>query len=309
MPDLLKPMTPRPPQAFHHHQSPGRLICWRGLFGACLLLFGLPSLTWAEPDTYQLGVFPFFPASDIEKIFSPAVKYLSQAVQQPIRLSTRRTTHLFAQELAKETYDIAFVQPFDYINIASKHGYLPPARVQQKMTRPEGTTTAIIVSLRQPDNDQGIQNLRNKILATPPEDAAVSLLAKLMLHHAALTPGKNVTLLPTRNHKSCLQQLYLQKADACVTVKPIIQNFKNIRNIDLYIVAQSSPIPSSLYVVHQRIPAEVREKLQNTILRWHIDNPETSHILKTIRVQRFMRATDADYDSVRNIWQQLKHVH
>jgi len=119
------------------------------------------------PDgQYIMGVFPHLPPRQLEKVFSPMASDLGKAVNQRIILRTNTTFERFSQSLDTQVFDIAFVQPFDYVRIADKYGYRPLA------ARSEELAAMLVVKEDSPLNK--LQDLRGMKIALPPAVAAVS---------------------------------------------------------------------------------------------------------------------------------------
>ena len=82
---------------------------------------------------YVLGVFPYLPPSSLDRRFAPIVEALRQRIGQPVHLRTKSDLEAFAVEVARGTYDITFLNPFEYVEAAGA-GYLPLARVDEPLS-------------------------------------------------------------------------------------------------------------------------------------------------------------------------------
>ena len=82
---------------------------------------------------YVLGVFPYLPPSSLDRRFAPIVEALRQRIGQPVHLRTKSDLEAFAVEVARGTYDITFLNPFEYVEAAGA-GYLPLVRVDEPLT-------------------------------------------------------------------------------------------------------------------------------------------------------------------------------
>ena len=169
---------------------------------------------------YSIGVFPFLPPRQLEKVFAPLAKDLGDAINRKIVLRTNTTYHKFAENLDAEKFDIAFVQPFDYIRIADNLGYRP------LVTRKNSLKAVLVVKPESPVNS--VADMKGKHVAFPPNVAAVSRLMKAHFVNNGLKPGKDVKFSHHRSHVSCMQQVLIGEADACGTALPAIR-FSNPR--------------------------------------------------------------------------------
>lgn len=253
------------------------------------------SLAAAQPQTqpqtpYLFGAFPMMAVAEAEKVFSPIAENFTQALARPVRFRTKASFDQYADELAKQTYDIALVQPFDYVDAHDKHGYLPLAR------RGEPLVAHIMVLPK--SAVQKLEDLKGKRVGLPPATAAVSHLAKMSFLQIGLHPAKDVALQYYKSHDSCLQQLLIGDIEACVSAPYPVKFFSSKWGVEFRLLAKSPPIPHALLVVHSRVPKAERERLLQTVLGW----PETEagrKLLEFGQLTPFVPATNAEYDAVR----------
>jgi phosphonate transport system substrate-binding protein len=275
-----------------------------------LLILLLVSFGWgsralaAETDSpssssqpYLFGSFPFLEQTTLEKIFSPIAAELSTALNKPIHYQSAATFEKFMSNLERQQYDIAHIQPFDYVSIAVKAGYLPVA------TRIEMLPAVFVVKEDSPL--QNAQDLRGKILGLPPKVAAVSILAKAAMRESGLQPDKDVSLLYFKNHHSCMQGLLIGDIDACATGQRNKGLFEDKTQQPLRVILTSSEIPHTLFVVHQRVPAADRMIIQKTLLDTKLSgiDPKLRKIFlpSTDKKGAYFRVIkDKDYDIVRH---------
>jgi phosphonate transport system substrate-binding protein len=243
---------------------------------------------------YILGVFPYLPARELEKVFSPVAADLGDALQRKVLVRSSTSYRNFMNNLDKEKYDIVFVQPFDYVRIADKYGYLPIA------TRSEPLAAILVV----PENSKlnNAKDLYGKKIALPPSVAAVSHLVKGYLREQGVNFNKDVKLQFTKSHVSCMQQLLIGSADACGTAAPAKRFFEHKMNVNLKVIAQTASIPHTLFAIHPRIPAAERETIQARILSWSTTE-KGKQILARGRLKPFIKISDSAYDVVRHYFE------
>lgn len=259
------------------------------------ILCSVTNISHAEPvnhATLAMGIFPHLPPREIEQIFSPMAADIGEAVNATVSLRTSTTYTKFMNNLDQQDFDIAFVQPFDYVHIADKYGYLPLATRTEKLS-------AILVT-KDESPIKNISDLAGKQVSLPPKVSAVSHLLKSHFVKNGLVPGKDVSLSHYRSHVSCMQQLLIGKADACGTAKPAMRFFEHRMSVKLKIVGESMKIPHTLFVIHPRIAAPQREQIQQRILNWS-NTDKGKAILARGRLQPFVPINDSDYNVVREL--------
>ena len=278
-----------------------RLASLSGSVVTSIVILLILSLFVASPDTkganakkeYILGVFPHLPPRELEKVFSPMAADLSKVIGKPVIFRTSSTYQKFMQQLDKQAFDIAFVQPFDYIHIADKYGYRPLATRQEKLS-------AIIVT-KKDSTLNNINDLKGKTISLPPKVAAVShLVIDLINRHNFFKHHKATKLTHHRSHVSCMQQVLIGTADACGTAAPALRFFQHKMKTELKIIARTKSIPHTLFSVHPRVPASERKIIQHRILNWgHTE--EGKKLLARGRLKPLRKIKDIDYNIVREM--------
>jgi phosphonate transport system substrate-binding protein len=233
------------------------------LFMACLALFhdatASPASQKPQPP-FTMGIFPLLSSGQIEKLFAPLAAHLTQELGRQVRLRTKPDFADFTAELSREAYDIAFVQPFDYVAAHDKYGYIPVARRS-------GQLAATLVVL--PDSKlHSLQDLKGKRVGLPPKVAAVSFLTRKALAVAGLDIHKDVTLAYFKAHDACLNQLMLRKVDVCGSAPHPIRFFENKWHVKFRTLAKTKTIPPAVFMVHKRVSPKERAAITHAILSW-----------------------------------------
>ena len=262
----------------------------RILLGIALLITG-SSVTADEPDHYRFGVFPFMPMAALIKYYNAVSKDFTKIVNKRVIAQSRPTFKLFAEEIEKETYDIIFIQPFDYPK-AYRHGYRPLAR------RSDNLDAIIVTKI---DSDiKSIKDLVGKTIANPPDESAISIVIEKEFKKAGINGKKDIEMIYTGNHFACMQMVLVGKADACSTTSPVLQRWETtqLKSKKLHVIHQATGVPHALYMAHQRVPEKHQQEFKKAILSWD-KRPEGKMILKTFAVSSFIEAKDEEYDVIR----------
>lgn len=265
----------------------------------CLLILtmALPGSSVAaspavNPLSHEMGVFPFLPPRELEKIFAPFAASIGHALGKEMHFQSTRTYRDFMARTDEQQYSVIFVQPFDYIRLADKKLYEPLA------TRKENLS-AIIVS-KSDSNINSIADLKGKTIAMPPKVAAVSRLSKNMLVQKGLTPNKAVSITHHRSHASCLQQVLIGSAAACATAAPAVRFVENKMKVKFKIVDQTREIPHTLFAVSTKLGEREKKIIRDTILSW-AKTAEGKKLLERGRMKPFKIIEDKAYNIVRQI--------
>jgi phosphonate transport system substrate-binding protein len=249
----------------------------------------------AEP-AYTFGVFPFLSPVHVEQIFSGIVTRLSGSLAHEVRLQSGNSFEEFQAALDAERFDLAFVQPFDYVRFAAKKGYQPLAARSEAL--------AALLVLPEDSTIGSVEDLRGKVVALPPETAAVSFLTRSLLERNGLIPGESVTIRYTRNHETCLSHMLVKTAAACGTAQGPLSVFEGRVRAKTRILATSVRIQGSLVVAHPRLGKRQIELARKGLLE--VTPSQLSDAWAPAgRDKLFVPVRDRDYEPVRLIAAQL----
>jgi phosphonate transport system substrate-binding protein len=248
-------------------------------------------------EAYIFGVFPYLSAVRLESIYAPISAELAREIGHDIHFRTASQFTRFFARLKQQRYDIALIQPFWYPPAVDQFGYLPLVRMEEPFT------SLIMV----PDESplRKVNDLKGKVIATPPAFVPVVYMAKRALREAGLIPGRDVQLKAFKSVDSCLQQVFIGAASACVAppfAPAVIEEKMNVR---LRVLLESPSIPNLSIVVHSRLPPDVRKRLKDVFLSWRNNEPGID-LLKTMKTAGFVPAVDSEYDVVRTFLREIK---
>ncbi len=275
------------------------------------LLFAIPSPAFPKEARHQdtgspkiqralnFGVFPFIAQARLEKVFAPIANTISQALGTEVRYRSASSFASFTRMLEREQFDVAFIQPFDYVRLAAKVGYLP------LVARSTSLTGLLIVQRH--SHYQSIHDLRGQVIALPPAMAAVSYLIKSLFEEHGLEWDRDITVKHVKTHDACLHLLVLGKVQACGTAPAPLKMFEAHMPRALRTLIQSSSIPGSLFVVHSRVPIRVRQNIQNALLTMAL-SPSGHQLFQNEATNYFIPVVDRDYRVVRQIWEKLEPI-
>ncbi len=241
-------------------------------------------------EPLRFGVFPFLPANQLEIQVGPLLKSFSEHLQRPVEFKTRGSFEDYLQALKDKRFDIALIQPFDYIHIREQRYYRPLVRKQDSMQAWIMTADS---------NIKQLQDLRGKKIAFPSKTAAVTLLALRDLQLAGITE-QDFQPHFFNEHQSCIISAINGLSDACVTVNGNAVDL--VAGTRIKILQTTLRIPHILIVIHP----EAVEDLEN-LQAWFLslnEKEDGQRLLESAFLQRLTPATDQDYKVVEEVYQQ-----
>jgi len=279
----MSPHSPRP--------NPSRRTSLCTLASSAVVAWSalLPIAAHAE-STYTLGIVPYFSPSRLEEIYAPAAAELAHSLGRGVSFRTSTTWDKFYAQLKAQTYDIVFVHALFYVPAADEFGYLPLARMREPFT------AVVVVPDKSPV--QKLDDLRDKVIATPPTYLPTVHLAKKALRDRGFVRGRNVTFEETRTVDACLQAALVGAAQACIAPPFAASAFQVSAGVRMRVVLESAELPSPVFMVHKRVPEPERERLRAALLGWN-NSPAGNAVLRSINTRALVTAADRDYDPVR----------
>lgn len=265
--------------------------CFTASLGLAALLIASP-VSSDQKHEYTFGVFPHLPPRQLEKVYAPIAKEFSEILGHEVHLRSNSSYQNFMENLDQGKFDIAFVQPFDYVRVADKLGYKPLA------TRVEPLSTIFVVN--KGSDIKSAKDLKGKTIALPPKVAAVSRLTMDYLKKLGLDPNKDVTITHHRSHVSCMQQVIIKAADTCGTAAPALRFFEHKMKVDLDVVAETGSIPHALFTAHPGLPENDYNKIKAAILSW-AKTEKGQALLKHGKLSPYKEIKDEDYNIVRKM--------
>ncbi len=248
----------------------------------------------ADTAPLVFGVFPYLSTAQLERLYAPVAADLSAATGREVQLRTRPSFDLFQEEVVQERYDLVFIQPFSFVDVARPHGY-------ESIARPAEALKAVFV-VRSDSDIQDFDDLRGTTLSAPPKQAAVSQLAQDTLRKHGLIAGTDFRLTYQNNHPACLRAVLIRKAAACITAPPPLEVFSTRTGVNFRILGYSDPVPGSTYAAHQRLPAPLRAEIAARIVSWNRTATGRA-LLATLKFSGFVNSSNEDYLPVSAILQ------
>ena len=279
-----------------YSQRHGYLSVFTATVGLALILDMFAMATRASETApaaethYTFGVFPYLSPAQLSQSYGPVAADFSVLLKRSVRFTSAPTYEAFTQSLREETYDIAMIQPFDYVDAVDHYGYRPLARVDADLK------ANFVVRLD--SSFKTIKDLRGTRIALPSATAAVSRIALKALRDAGLQPGVDVQIRHFKSFGSCMQDVLIGNSSACTTGKAAKAIFEKRMKVTLRIIYETPAIPHMTFIVHQRLPEAERERLRRRIIDWN-KTADGQRIVKGMRFPEFRAVVDQEYDVIR----------
>jgi phosphonate transport system substrate-binding protein len=215
---------------------------------------------------------------------------LSAATGQRLHFRTASNYASFFDKLMRGDYDLALVQPFFYVAAVDEAGYLPVARVSQPFR-------SVVVVLASSPIEQ-VSDLRGKVIASPPLHVPAVHLARQAIRDHGLSPSEDMHFREYTSADSCLHQVMIGTADACVSGPIGAASFQTRHQVQFRTLIETIALPNLAVVAHPRVPAALRQQWGER-LQALSQNSEGQTMLQQLNIPAFIHFVDSDYDVVR----------
>lgn len=252
-----------------------RIIMRGCLLLVAVLLFTTP-LAADGKDRYTLAVVPQFPPADIERDWGPLVERLSRDTALALDLIFYKSIPDFERDVLDGVPDFVYLNPYHEVMGKKAQGYVPLIRDGENRLK------GILIV----DKDSGfrsVKDLDGKTLVFPSPNAfAASLYMRALLskrEHVRFTPKYVITHSNVYQHVISGMAAAGGGANTTLNKEP-----RELRN-ELRVIYETPAVAPHPIASHPRVPASVRKKLRDAIMKLAEDNT-SRRLLKAVGMPR-----------------------
>lgn len=243
-----------------------------------------------------LGIGPFLPPERLELTFAHMATRFSEVLGRSVRFQTSTTFERYTENVLKEEYDFALLSPFLFVQL-DPGSYVPLARAP-------GVLRGEFVTLESSPVEK-LDDLRGKTVAIGPLHSGMEYLARHTLLERGLDPDEDITVRYFESALSCLQQLPVGTAAACVTHSFARERFEEELGTPLKVIAETVGVHHGPFVAHCRVPEQERDVIRKLLMTWDED-PGNRLPVSGAQVPSGVPVALGDYDAVIKIWRDVK---
>jgi len=261
---------------------------WRNALILLAILLGSPTANAEE--SYTFAVTPQFEQRKLFAIWQPVVDELSRRTGYKLKLVATLTVPDFERELAKGSFDFAYINPYLLVKKDQRQGYIPLVRDQQPLRG--------ILVVRKDSPYKIPAELDGAKFAVPAFDA----LGACLLLRAELEQMFKAKLIPVdvKSHSSVYLQVATGQLPAGGGVEKTLQVQDKAVQDMLRVLYTTHDMPSHPIVGHPRLPAKVRQTVQRALLEFSATD-EGKKLLQQIPMSAPVPASIQDYAPMKNL--------
>ena len=266
------------------HLRPRRILC---------ILFCLFAACSQAMAAYTVSMLPRYSIEEIHRRITPLAGYLQSATGLSIRPILVPTFTRYEKLLASGI-DIGYENPYIYALASDKHQVIAMAEKGKDNDRFRG-----IIIVRADSPIQRLEDLRGKTISIVGFTSAGGYLSqKLTLeeHGLAVRKACRVEEAPDNKQENVILAVYTGDADAGFIRESALHRVdRYVPAAAIRVLAETAWLPNWALSVRRTMPAGDREKITRALLALPPDSP----VLKALKIKRFRRADDAEYNSIR----------
>ena len=277
-----------------------RALLW---FFSLFLTFSIVQATYAEPmpsgneeKPLTLGFFPIISTVALYKRFSPLRDYLSETLGRKVVLVTAKDFPTFYERTAQGKYDIVVTAPHFAVSAADSGKYVIRATLIKDVQQ--------LIVVKDSSPVTAIKQLGGKVIATPPEDALMTMMGKRFLADAGLTGTSQPSYRAFNSHNAANQALLGDEVDAAIASSNIIAKAIK-RGEPLRILDRGLKLPNMATMVAKNLDAEIGDQIVQILIAM-TSSEKGKDVLQRIDFPGYRAVSAQDYELARPYMEQLQ---
>jgi len=266
--------------------------------GAIIGIFlALSALPGRAAEGLVFAVHPFMSADKLFEAFTPLTRYLSERVDQPVRIEIAKDYRAHIEAVGNDQRDIAYLGPVPYIRVVDAHG-VKPILAQLEVNGETTFRGAIVV--RRDSSLKTLGDLNGRRFAFGDNSSTMSHLVPWSMLISAGVPKHSLAgfeHLP--NHEAVGLAVLSGMFDAGAVKESV---FRKQEKRGLRVLSWTAPIANHVLVTRADMPKPIRQKLQAAVLRLN-DFADGVAVLRAIKpsITALVPGNDRDFNSLRSI--------
>ncbi len=267
--------------------------------GVLVGIFAWSPLGLAQPSGITFGVVPQESAVKLAGTWIPLIEHLSRGVGAPLKLTLAPSIAEFENRVEQGAYDIAYMNPYQYIVAHRKAGY-------RACAKEKGVQLKGLIVVRKDSPVQRVEDLKGKHVVFPdPKAFAATLLTKALLKERGIDPDRDIRVQYVDSHDSVYLAVQNRLADAGSGVPRTFQKVGAIVIRDLRILVETPTTPPHAIACHPRLDPQIAARLVQ--LMGDLETTEAGRaVLWKLGFTGIVPAEDAEWDAVRKVATTLK---
>ncbi len=241
--------------------------------------------------------------TDALQLIERFAEYLTQRLEICIKVEILADFNTICQRIEERTVDFGLMGLKEYISLHRLHNVVPKARPSRAGKKGDKA----VICVRKDSKIRQIINLKGKRFAYVEENDLIDFQNKFLVSKNIPFDNFFGKLVKVDGGRNEILAVYFGEADAvCLS----LAQWEIMAELNPGIVDKLIPIAYSDFYVFTPIffrkdfNQELTQKVTEEILRAH-EITEGEAILLFFKIERFIKATDSDYESIRKVYDKI----
>ncbi|TNE79562.1 MAG: phosphate/phosphite/phosphonate ABC transporter substrate-binding protein [Gammaproteobacteria bacterium] len=256
-----------------------------------LLATAIPSYGHAETQSgLTFGIVPQQSSSRLAEQWTPLMAYLSEKLGQPVRFMTAPDIPTFEKRVLEGRYDIAYMNPYHYVEFSKAPGYRAIAKARDKQIRG-------IVVVPEDSPAQSLEDLDGATLAFPaPAAFAATILVRAELERL----GIPYTTRFVSSHDSVYLNVSRRFAQAGGGIERTFNSALENGLTGVRVLWRSRGFTPHAFAVHPDVSGESEKTIQAALVGLSASD-RGQKLLHGINIGPLEQAENDDWDDIRSL--------
>jgi phosphonate transport system substrate-binding protein len=268
-----------------------------------MLLVSVAIASQAAARDVRVGMIPDAGSTQVsveEK--APLRDYLSKAMGQPVELIIPTNYNATVEALGNDTLDFAYLGGLTYIKAHARYGVVPI--VQREADRQ--FHSLFITQSASPI--QSLQDLKGRTFAFGDINSTSGHLMPFeALQRARIDAGKDLKSRYTGSHPATAKAVEVGAVEAGAIDESVYQAMlkdAKLNGAKVRVFFTTPPFVDYVWVARKQVDESLRDKFGQAFL--NLQQGRDDRILTILRGDKYVRATDDEYDTLRRVAADLK---
>lgn len=263
---------------------------WIMLFFFGLGMFSVSALTLASEKALIFGIVPQESASKLADQWTPVMLHLSERLERPVRFATAKDIPTFEQRVLAGQYDIAYMNPYHYVEFSQAPGYRAVARESGKQIQ-----GLVVVGESHPA--QTLKDLEGVTIAFP---APAAFAATILVRAELETLGVSYTPRFVSSHESVYLNVSRNFAAAGGGIERTFSSAVGDGLKGLRVIWRSKKYTPHAFAVHPDLREGEVSAIQAALA--NLGNDEAGRqLLDQANLKSLIPALDSDWNDIRKL--------
>jgi phosphonate transport system substrate-binding protein len=279
--------------------SKTRLKGWGALFSFLpVLTLNILITTSAQAgEALTLGIHPFLPATELVRKFDPLAKYLSSALDRPVRVEISRDYKDHIEKIGSGILDVAYMGPASYVQFVEAYGEKPLLARLEVDGRP---TFHGVIFVRDESRIRNLQDAAGKSFAFVGAASTMGyIVPRHVLMREGVAPGREADFTFLNNHDNVALAVLVGDFDVGAVKE---ETFRKYEPRGARAIATTPPISEHLFVASADLPGDTVEALRTALLQISASS-EGLEAVRSIKATatNLVPVNNEHYDNLREI--------